>query len=282
MIERCYLEITNICNLKCAFCPGNRRAKALMDPETFSRLIDQLKGKVRFLYLHLMGEPLMHERLAEYVLTAKEKGLIPIVTTNGTLLKKKGQALLDAVPYKYQISLHSQEGNGVEDMEAYLREVSTFSVEAAAEGSLVILRLWNQGGLERQNRDIVQFLEAFFPLPWSERYDGWKLSEGIYLEYGDKFSWPDLGAQETTGDLFCHALRNQIGVLVDGSVVPCCLDHEGDIRLGNLLEEPLEAILSSDRARRLFDGFTHHQAVESLCKKCGYARQRMSQSVSGQ
>ncbi len=275
MIERCYLEITNICNLSCAFCPGNKRTKAKMDMETFSLLTDKLRGKVRFLYLHLMGEPLVHERLSEFVRMARDKGLVPIVTTNGTLLKKRGQELLDAAPYKYQISLHSQEGNGVKDLREYLSDVLEFALEAAGKGSIVVLRLWNQGGMERQNKDILEFIQTFFPLPWDERYDGWKLSKGIYLEYGDKFDWPDLSAQESTGSLFCYALRNQIGVLVDGSVVPCCLDHEGDVTLGNLLTQSLEEILSTDRAKRLFDGFTHHQAVESLCRRCGYVQKKM-------
>ena len=86
------------------------------------------------------------------------------------------------------------------------------------------------------------------------------------------FEWPDL-QHATYGEeeVFCYALRNQIGVLVDGSVVPCCLDHNGDISLGNLFDQSLEQILVSPRAMDIYQGFTNHIAVEPLCQRCGYS-----------
>lgn len=96
------------------------------------------------------------------------------------------------------------------------------------------------------------------------------MGEGLYLEQAEKFDWPDLDAPEAEVR-FCLALRDQAAVLCDGTVVPCCLDHEGDIPLGNLFRQELEEILAGPRARALYDGFSRGKPPEALCRRCGFA-----------
>lgn len=271
MITRCYLEITNICNLDCLFCPKTSRPKKRLLLQEFNELTDKLQGQVRFLYFHLMGEPLLHPLLPRFIVIAREKGFVPVLTTNGTLLSR-AQEVIEALPHKVQISLHSHEGNRRSNMEEYLHDVMQFSMEAARRGTVVVLRLWNKGGYDSANEEIKTILKRHVPTEWTERYDGWRLSENLYLEYDGIFEWPDSERDEyDEKETFCYALRNQIGVLVDGTVVPCCLDHAGDIALGNLFLQSLDDILSSQRARAIYDGFTKHRAMEPLCRKCGYA-----------
>lgn len=272
MIERCYLEITNACNLSCAFCPGHRRPPRSMSLEEFDQLTDRLQGKVRFLYFHLMGEPLLNVHLPDMVAISRRKGFLPVLTTNGTLLENTDD-LLEAGLYKVQISLHSQEGNGIDDLEGYIQGVMQFSLKAADKGTIIVLRLWNQGGYEQKNAHILELLERFVPRPWHQRPDGFRLQTGLYLEYDGIFTWPDerLDADYSKEEVFCYALRNQVGVLVDGTVVPCCLDHDGSVNLGNLFERDLDEILEGERARNLYEGFSRHRAVEPLCKTCHYA-----------
>lgn len=271
MITRCYLEITNVCNLDCVFCPKTHRAKHTLTPDEFETLTDRLQGEVRFLYFHLMGEPLLHPYLPTFIVKAREKGFIPIITTNGTLLGR-AEEVIEAKPHKIQISLHSHEGNGKTDPQQYIAEVMQFAKRAAAEGIVVVLRLWNEGGYDSENTEIERLMAEHQPQPWTERYDGWRLAENLYLEYDKMFEWPDEDKDDYGEDeVFCYALRNQIGVLVDGSVVPCCLDHDGSITLGNLFEQPLNEILSSPRAQAMYDGFSRHRATEPLCRRCGYA-----------
>lgn len=270
MITRCYLEITNICNLDCIFCPKTVRAKRSITPQEFDCLTDRLRGEVKFLYFHLMGEPLLHRHLPQFIVTAREKGFIPVLTTNGSLLDK-AQDVIEAFPHKVQISLHSHEGNGKGNFAEYIGGVMRFAKEAASRGTIIVLRLWNQGGYDTANAQLVELLEQHMPRPWVERHDGWRMDDNIYLEYDRMFEWPDSEREECVcEEAFCYALRNQIGVLADGTVVPCCLDHNGDIPLGNLFEQPLDEILSSPRARAMYDGFTRHEAVEPLCRRCGY------------
>ena len=275
MILRCYLEVTNVCNLSCNFCPKTTRAPQFITEDEFHHITDKLVGKVKFLYLHLMGEPLLHPLLADFVAKARAKGFLPIVTTNGTLLSKN-MPLAEAGAYKLQISLHSHEGNGKVNPQDYIAGVAEFAKRASQAGSIVVMRLWNKGGMDSQNTMLLQLLKSYFTSRWTERSDGLRLAQNVYVEYGDKFDWPDSTNEENhCTEMFCHALRNQIGVLVDGTAVPCCLDHDGDIALGNIFHQSLDEILSSHRARALYGGFTEHKAVESLCRRCGYAKEKL-------
>lgn len=270
MITRCYLEITNICNLSCIFCPKTSRAKRSLTEEEFTQLTNRLQGNVKFLYFHLMGEPLLHPLLPKFITEARSKGFIPVITTNGTLLNR-AEAIIEATPHKIQISVHSLEGNRKENSKEYIDNVMHFSQEAAKRGIIIVIRLWNRGGYESKNNEIIELIAEHSPRPWRERDDGWRLADNLYIEFDKMFEWPQEENEEySCEESFCYALRNQIGVLVDGTVVPCCLDSAGAIDLGNLFEQPLEEILESPRAKAIYDGFTNHKAVEPLCRRCGY------------
>lgn len=273
MLKKVYLEITNVCNLACSFCPGTRRQPRFMSREEFCALVPKLKGYTDYLYFHLMGEPLLHPELGYFLQIAGELGFKVIITTNGSLLREKG-ALLLAAPalHKVNISLQSFEANGVGELEAYLSACASFADELSERGKTVVLRLWNRQGLDSLNPRIESLLQAAFPGPWETRGQGKKLRDRVWLEPGDKFDWPDLSAEDYGESCFCHGLRDQIGVLCDGTVVPCCLDHEGDVPLGDLFESQLSDILAGERARRIYQGFSGRKAAEELCRRCGYAR----------
>ena len=271
--NKIYLEISNVCNLSCGFCPGTRRAKHIMTEKEFSELMPKLRPWADYLYFHLMGEPLLHPNLDRFLQIAGEHGFKVILTTNGTLLKKQQEILLSAPAlHKVNISLHAFEANDLSvSFEEYLHDCFTFG--KAAEGrKLVVYRLWNNGGADALNQRILSAMEQHFPTPWWENRQGKRIGDHIFLEYGDKFDWPDLTAPEGSNRVFCYGLRDQIGVLCDGTVVPCCLDHEGDLPLGNLFRENMETVLDTQRAKAIYNGFTKKEAAEELCRKCGYAR----------
>ena len=289
MIDRCYIEITNTCNLDCHFCPKHHRKRRQLSEEEFDLLTDRVCGKVCFLYFHLMGEPLLHPLLPQFVTMAREKGFKTVLTSNGTLLHR-AMALLDTLPHKIQLSLHSHESNARGELSEYMDQVMRFSTQAAGKGTCMVLRLWNQGGMDRENEEVMRLIEKYVPKPWKERPDGFRLCDNLYLEFDRKFEWPGGGGkaasdesdgkqEESDGKLeaspskskqeyFCKALIKQIGVLSDGSLVPCCLDHDGDVILGNLFHQSLEEILASPRAQALVEGFRHHAATEPLCQSC--------------
>lgn len=289
MIDRCYIEITNTCNLDCHFCPKHHRKRRQLSEEEFDLLTDRVRGKVCFLYFHLMGEPLLHPLLPQFITMARKKGFKTVLTSNGTLLHR-AMALLDTLPHKIQLSLHSHESNARGELSEYMDQVMRFSTQAAEKGTCMVLRLWNQGGMDRENEEVMRLIEKYVPKPWKERPDGFRLCDNLYLEFDRKFEWPGGGGraasdesdgkqEESDGKLeaspskskqeyFCKALIKQIGVLSDGSLVPCCLDHDGDVILGNLFHQSLEEILASPRAQALVEGFRHHAATEPLCQSC--------------
>lgn len=275
MIDRCYIEITNTCNLDCHFCPKHQRKRRQLSAEEFDLLTDKVRGKVCFLYFHLMGEPLLHPLLPQFITMAREKGFKTVLTSNGTLLHR-AMNLLDTLPHKVQLSLHSHESNARGELSSYMEEVMNFATQAAAKGTCVVLRLWNQGGMDKENELVMDYIAEYVPRPWKERPDGFRLCDNLYLEFDRKFEWPSANASSAKREVFCKALLKQIGVLSDGSLVPCCLDHNGDVVLGNLFHQSLEEILSSPRAQAMIEGFQHHTATEALCQNCESALVRNS------
>lgn len=271
--RKIYLEISNICNLKCSFCPGTKRQLHAMTEDEFHYLAVKLIPWTDFLYFHLMGEPLCHPKLESFLKIAEDMGFKVIITTNGSLLRKNQQTLLASGSlHKVNISLHAFEANDLPiPFSEYLSDCFFFG-QAATGKKIICYRLWNQGGADLRNSEILSEMERHFPKPWVTERHGIRIAEHVYLEYGDKFDWPDLNASDNAGQCFCYGLRDQIGVLCDGTVVPCCLDHEGDIPLGNLFEQDLSDILQTLRAKSIYDGFSEGKAVEPLCRRCGYAR----------
>lgn len=276
MLNKAYLEISNVCNLSCSFCHGTKRVRRVMSEDEFELLTDRLVGEAKFLFFHLLGEPLLHPSLPHFVKRAWDKGFFPIITTNGSLLGGRGEKMLENPPYKVHISLHAPAANEAFSAPDYFENCIAFAKKAAKRGTITVLRLWNLGGEgEDENAAILQALKAAFPEEWTASHrDSQRLADKIFLEWGEHFDWPDPEAPESPADAdaFCYGLRDQIGILVDGTVVPCCLDADGNIPLGNLFHTPLGEILSSPRARAIYDGFTSRRATEELCRRCGYAR----------
>jgi len=274
MLKKAYVEITNRCNLACSFCPKTKRAPRTMSAQEFDLVLSRLEGYVQYVYLHVMGEPLLHPELPALFALAKARGMKLCITTNGTLLSRRADELLAAESlHKISVSLHSFEGNdGADEQElSYLSQVWDFSEKAAAKGVIVALRLWNDGGADTRNGEILDFLRACAGSGWPEMRNGsFRLRERLYLERAGKFDWPDMSADES-GAQFCYGLRDQLGVLCDGTLVPCCLDHEGDIPLGNLFAQPLDEIWNSPRARAIREGFSQRRPSEELCRRCGFA-----------
>ena len=270
--SRVYVEITNLCNRNCSFCPGTLREPRMMTADEFRAIAEKLTGVTGYLYYHLMGEPLTHPQLPEMLAIASELGFKSQITTNGTLLQQRGQALIDAKVHKVNLSVHSFEEGTNEDYVNYINSCLDFADRASRAGIIVVLRLWNQGCDKGRNISTLDLTRARFPWAWTEEPRATRIQDKLYLEHGDRFDWPDLGAEDGGSAVFCHGLRDHFGILSSGTVVPCCLDHNGDIPLGNMFVQPVEEILDSPRARAIVEGFSRRKAAEELCRKCGYAR----------
>jgi radical SAM protein with 4Fe4S-binding SPASM domain len=285
LFKRTYIEISNICNLQCSFCPEVERDKKILSPLEFRKILKEVLPHTEQICLHLMGEPLAHPQFLDILRICDEEGATVHLTTNGTFLSKFGFETFFKAKCLRQInfSLHSFKDNYPgQDLRPYLFDILEFSREAlSAKPELYInYRLWNLPGItetQKENEDIIDYVCEFFQVPLNERVDvGFKKSKNIagriYFHFDTRFRWPSFEDPERGDKGFCHALSQQLGIHADGTVVPCCLDKEAAIALGNILEESFETILNSPRLNKMREGFKNHRLEEELCRKCTYIK----------
>jgi radical SAM protein with 4Fe4S-binding SPASM domain len=279
--KKIYIEITNRCNLSCSFCLRSDRSKSFMHPEDFRTILGRIEGYTDHLALHVLGEPLLHPELDQILALCREHRLKVNLTTNGTLLPQR-QELLLASPALRQvnISLHSfsdQEANPA--LSGYLAGIFAFLREAATTGLLISLRFWNlvatENGSPGANDPILKALEDFFALPEPlvtrlTPGHGLTLAPRVFLSQNGRFTWPHAPAPDLGDKGTCRGLRDHVAILVDGTVVPCCLDGEADIPLGNIHEQPFAEIINTPRATAIRTGFSQRRLSETLCRRCTF------------
>ncbi|NLL70448.1 MAG: radical SAM protein [Epulopiscium sp.] len=285
-LKKIYIEITNQCNLACVFCPKTKRKPEFMTMDMFRKIVEQIRPFTDYIYFHVKGEPLLHKEISTFLDISYEKGLQVNITTNGTRIQEvQDQIMHKPALRQMNFSLHSFDGNqGITDKDQYIDHILFFVKKAIKYTDMIIsLRLWNlekDNGVHNErkaNRDILQRIEEEFDLPYRIQEKmipgrGIKISDRVYLNQDYEFQWPDLQIKEESRTGFCYGLRHQAAILVDGTVVPCCLDGEGIIQLGNIHKTPFSEIIEGKRARNLYEGFSRREAVEELCRKCGYRK----------
>lgn len=289
--KKIYIEITNICNLSCEFCPQTKRTPEFMKIDTFSKILDQIKPFTDYIYLHIKGEPLLHPEIDKFLDLSHEKGFKVNLTTNGTLIKQaENKLLMKPALRQINFSLHSFDGNEKSaNKNEYIGNILSFVTKAQSINIISAFRLWNlsednlTNTQRKKNCEILEIIEKEFSLPYKIEEQvtpgrGIKIKNKVYLNQDYEFDWPDLNAEEDDGKGFCYALRSHAGILVDGTVVPCCLDGEGIINLGNVNNKDFSEIIQDSRAVAIFEGFSARKAVEELCRKCGY-RKRFGKSL---
>lgn len=252
--KRIYIEITNVCNLNCEFCEPHKRENRFMSKDEFKEILAKIKPYSSYIYLHVKGEPLLHPEFDEFAKIAYDNGFKVNLTTNATLLAKH----LESTKYLRQINISFHATNKQEILHT-TKNISD---------CIVNYRIWNMD----ENNEALELIKKEFD--FSENIDfaqktNYTLAPNIFLSLATKFEWPTLD-KTTTSNGYCHALKDQIAILVDGTIVPCCLDNNGDIALGNIFNETLEEVLSKDKTKKIIDGFQNRIAVEELCKKCSY------------
>lgn len=280
-LKKVYIEITNVCNLSCAFCPGTSRKPGFMPPSAFEAVLCKLKGYTDHLYFHVLGEPLLHPDLSKLLEISASYGYKVNITTNGTNIADRAEVLLGGRSLRQiNFSLHCQEvSRDYGKVDRYIEDIIEFTRTALdRSGIYIAYRLWNMTSVasEKYNAYVVQKLQQSFS-PGFSIADALKgparitLRDRLFLNGAEVFQWPtEAAGEEQSG--FCLGLRDQAAILVDGTVVPCCLDSEGAIKLGNIFEDEFEYILNGERAKNLYDAFSRRKAVEGLCMNCSYRR----------
>ena len=283
--KKIYIEITNRCNLSCSFCPPTSRPGGFMSVSGFRRILHEIRPWTDYIYLHVKGEPLLHPQLDQILEAAGEENIYVNLTTNGTLLERRQEILLKYPVRQINISLHSfdqNRGHGKSpDPDAYLAGVVRFAKAFSPDHGITAFRLWNlppdrsASGINDGNDRILAALAGAFHFhgsldPRLYIQNDACLAPLTYLSFDREFQWPSLSAPDSGSRGGCLGLKSHIAVLWDGTVVPCCLDGDGILALGNIFRQPLEEILNSPKSLRIAQGFQQQTAVEPLCRRCGY------------
>lgn len=259
--KKIYLEITNNCNLSCPFCIGNTRIKKYLDFDEFKIILKNIKAYTNYLYFHILGEPLIHPKINEFIDYAKNQGFKVNITTNGYLINRIED---NKNVRQVNISLHSY--NNILPLEKYLNNAFNAIDKLTKNNTYISLRLWVNN---KYHKEMIEFINKRYniSIKLNEYY---KINDYLFINPFHEFIWPDLDNSYYNEKGTCYALKDHIGILVDGTVVPCCLDTKGTIKLGNIFIDNLSDILSSKRVIKMLEGFKNHHKYEDLCKHCSF------------
>ena len=262
MYKKIYLEITNNCNLDCSFCIGNKRSKKFISIEEFNILLDKLEGYTQYLYFHVMGEPLLHPKINELIELASKRYFVNI-TSNGYLIKRIED---NKNIRQINLSLHSYDEKYKKSFDDYINDIFS-SVDKLVENNTYIkYRVWVNS--EYKEKILSKLNEKYNVVIGDNK--SLKLADNIYYEVEEEFIWPSMDNDYYTEDGSCRGLRDHIGILVDGTVIPCCLDSAGIINLGNIYKQDLNDIISSDLVKEMKQGFLNNKKIHELCRKCNF------------
>lgn len=264
MYKKVYVEITNNCNLKCDFCIKNSRANKFMNLDDFNIILKKLEGYTEYLYFHVLGEPLLHPKINEFIDIGKNKFNINI-TTNGYLIDRiKDNKNIRQL----NISLHSYDKKYGVSLDDYMNNIFDV-VDVLKKYTYISYRFWLKSKYTDRILDMIN-KKYNVNLSVGNIKNNSTIDKNIFISINEEFIWPDLNNGYYNEIGTCYALRDHIGILVDGTIVPCCLDSKGIINLGNIFKDNLNDLINNKRYKEMLDGFKNNKKCELLCKKCKY------------
>ena len=283
--EKIYIELSDICGLNCGFCPSVKGVRGAMSVEKFGIIAKKVAGVGRIYTFHLLGDPLVLPNLKNFIKLANAHKMPLELTTSGFYMSEKNtQLLLESENIRQiNLSLMAFLAQKKLNLNEYFAPILRFLRLHLAQNSqsFVNLRLWNLGANFTppfENNAIYSLLEREFDTKIQKNAPKNRLENRIILHQSELFCWAGAGEKNAPkvpcvkGS--CHALRKQIGILSDGTVVPCCMDTSGVIGLGNLFTQELSEILASKRAVAMKKGFERGEFTEKLCQQCEFGRKK--------
>lgn len=279
---RIYIELTNVCGLSCDFCPTKTLATKIMDLSFFESIIIQSKQYTKEIACHVVGDPLTLQNLSDYLDIIHKHGLRAMLTTSGYFIKKHStETLFHPCVKQINISLNSFNKNDKSiTFEQYMNPIINLCKDKIKQNKNIFinLRVWNldEEMSERTfNNILFNNLSKIFNISinlntiYQDKPKSLRLDNKVLVNFDNYFEWPSLN-NKIYGDGTCQGIQSHIAILASGIVVPCCLDCDGLIRLGDLKDENLKDILENKRSSEIRNGFKNGKAKEELCQKCSY------------
>lgn len=290
-MKKIYIELSDICHLACSFCPAQKGVRGVMSPAVFSQALDHALPLSNRIALHILGDPCALPNLADYLAIAHSKGAeIELVTSGAFFHKHSPQALLSPPIYQLSISLEAGLDNAITNYASRLAPLLAYHSQHPS--CFLNLRV-QDSSLYQNPQALCALLRQILPestfTPTHNAYHSVlhhalacddihalfdekgriRLWSRAFLIKKTHFTWAGFATMPKSRKS-CHALTQQIGILSDGTIVPCCMDTQGVINLGNIAHISLQEALRSPRAQAMIAGFSQGIAIEQLCQRCGF------------
>ena len=263
--KKIYIEITNACNLNCSFCIKNKKKTKYLTTDEFKTIINKIKNHTQEIYMHILGEPLMHPNIIEFINYANEENLLVNITTNGYLIEKLTN--VNNI-HRLNISIHSYNEKYKVNLEEYLNNVFN-TIDSLKKNTFVSIRLWVKN---KNTKYILDYINNRYNtnITTIEENTKTKITNNLIIDTFHEFIWPNLNNNYYNEVGKCYGLINHIGILSDGTIVPCCLDAEGIINLGNIFQDNLDNILNQELVTTMIKNFKEGHKCQELCKHCNF------------
>jgi len=279
---RIYIELTNVCGLRCSFCPTKALPNTTMALDFFESVVKEAKPLTKEIACHVVGDPLTLSNLSDYLDIIQKHNLKAMLTTSGYFMKKHTfKTLFHPAVKQINVSLNAFNKNDTSiSFEQYMQPILKLCHEKVKQKKEIFinLRMWNLDETmseERFNLELFALLEKAFQVRLDlnalnpKEKKNIRLENKVLLHFDNYFEWPSLQNQNY-GHGSCQGLRSHIGILANGDVIPCCLDNDAVMKLGNVKEEALREILQGKRATDMIEGFNEGHCSEEMCLKCSY------------
>lgn len=261
MFKKIYIEITNSCNLSCTFCLISSRKKSQINLKQFKYILNQVKPYTKYLYFHVLGEPLIHKDINKFIDYASKDFFVNI-TTNGYLINNIDTSNIRQI----NISLHSYNIKYKKSLDDYLNDIFMFQKKYSTS-TYINYRLW----IENENySEIIKKISEHYNVYIPDNFINIKLTKNVYLNSSSKFTWPEDNDSKTFYQGNCYALKDHIAVLSNGDVTACCLDGNGTLSFGNIFKRSLNEIISSDDFIKMKNDLKNGKRTNKMCQKCNF------------
>lgn len=263
--KKVYIEICNGCNLNCDFCIKNSRQVKYIKRDEYEYIINKIAGYTKEIYLHVLGEPLMHKDINYFIDYAHNMGILVNITTNGYLINKiKDNKNI----HRLNISMHSFNSRYGIGIDEYIDNVF-YVVDNLRDKTFVSLRLWVK---TENTKKILEYINKRYGTKILETDNNKKIkiSNNLIIDSFHEFIWPDINNSYYNENGRCNGLIDHFGILSTGEIIPCCLDSKGIINLGNIYQDNLEDVFNSKLVKEMREGFLNNKKCQELCRHCSF------------
>lgn len=262
------VELTNLCNFRCCFCPTGTKAmqrmRGQMSDEVVDAIVENVKkyniAGVRFIR---WGEPTMHPKYIDILDKVKQAGALIHINTNGSLLDEEQinrlmEIHLDSIKFSFQ---GADEGTYNE-----MREGGDY---------LKLLNIVRKFHSIRGNND-YPYIQISTTLTGEtvEQIENFKNDVGDYCDYynvgytklnhlnvdsmsiseEEKEKIRRLQEHETINHTYrevCNEAFDKLSINWNGDVTLCCSDYDNFMIVGNILDNDIKEIFNS-RATKVY------------------------------